>query len=118
MPNSVTTPLPGIIEVAIAEEIKKKNPYCELTTCCLEFGTFPKIRIGWALRNDNWLHHYGDIESRLGIMIKEKMYHIFFPDDKEWRMNLLVSRHRDHPTNTRRACDVPVKRLIPKPLFL
>lgn len=51
----------------------------------VEYGTKPDDIVLGALRADNWLHSYGDLDSEQGRKIKADMRDAFYPDSDEWR---------------------------------
>lgn len=55
-----------------------------------EFGTYDGVRIFQAMRADNWLHQYGDLESEQGRAIKAELREVFCPADVRWREAILA----------------------------
>lgn len=51
----------------------------------IEFGTLPFNEVLEALQADNWLMHYGDLDSKQGRQIKQTLYHALNIDEPEWR---------------------------------
>ena len=51
----------------------------------VEYGTKPDDVVLGALRADNWLHLYGDLDSDQGRQIKAEMREAFYPDSDKWR---------------------------------
>ncbi len=51
----------------------------------IEFGTLPFTEVLDALQADNWLMHYGDLNSPRGREIKNNLYHALNIDEPEWR---------------------------------
>jgi hypothetical protein len=51
----------------------------------LEFGTCPSDEVRDALRDEQWLHHWGDRDTELGRAIVQRLRDVFYPDDDEWR---------------------------------
>ena len=60
-------------------------PQAEVTGITLEFGTVEKYEVFNALRGDNWLHLYGDINSPLGREIKARIRRAFYPETDDWK---------------------------------
>ena len=50
----------------------------------LEFGTHPEDKVFDAIRADNWLHLYGDLNSRAGRAIKADIRDMFYPETDDW----------------------------------
>lgn len=55
----------------------------------LEFGTYGQLRLLRALREENRLHHYGEVDSALGHAIKARLQACFCPADPRWRTTVL-----------------------------
>lgn len=55
----------------------------------LEFGTVDSLEVVLALIQDQWLHHFGQLDSALGIQTKARMMNAFYPDDDAWRTSVL-----------------------------
>ncbi|MFK7888513.1 MAG: DUF2817 domain-containing protein [Gammaproteobacteria bacterium] len=51
----------------------------------IEYGTVEFDRVLRALRADNWLHVYGDLDSPQGREIKDEMRACFYCDADDWR---------------------------------
>ncbi len=62
-----------------------------VTFLALEFGTVPMPAVLRALRAENWLYHYGELDSALGRQIKEDLKSAFYPSDKSWQ-DMVLSR--------------------------
>ena len=50
----------------------------------MESGILPALETFMALRADNWLHNYGDLDTPLGLAIKNKICATFRPEDPKW----------------------------------
>ncbi len=57
----------------------------EFTGIALEYGTIPPQEVLQALRADNWLHLYGEVNSDLGRAIKKDIRAAFFGEEAEWK---------------------------------
>ena len=57
----------------------------ELTTAVLEFGTISAPAVLFALRAENWLHHFGGPNHPAAKRIHARMRGAFYPDSAEWR---------------------------------
>jgi hypothetical protein len=47
------------LQTTLKLDVPKMLPWAEVTAVSLEFGTYPAKEVFWAIRNENWLHHYG-----------------------------------------------------------
>lgn len=66
----------------------------EVFVLTFEFGTFGQPRLLQALREENRLHHYGEVHSPLGRAIKARLAACFCPADPRWRERALLSGMR------------------------
>ena len=82
--ESVSPHLHGTLKLAFP----KMLPDSEVTAVSLEFGTFSPKEVFWALRSENWLHHYGGIKNPANNRIKNELLRVFYPDDREWKINV------------------------------
>jgi hypothetical protein len=64
-----------------------------LTFVALEFGTVAIPAVLRALRGENWLNHYGKLESVFGRKIKEEMKSAFYSSDPAWQ-DMVLSRSK------------------------
>ena len=60
-------------------------PNAEVTAVTMEQGASTSTKVFLALREENWLHHYGDSTTNNGKRTKAKLLQTFYPDDDEWR---------------------------------
>jgi len=60
-------------------------PNTEVTAVSLEFGTLPAMKVFWALRAENWLHHYGGKGHQNAKRIKDDLLRAFYPDTEDWK---------------------------------
>lgn len=51
----------------------------------IECGTYPGEQIHTHIRNDHWLHLYGDPGDITGRQIKQDLLEQFYPQDPDWR---------------------------------
>ena len=79
--ESVSVDIRGPLKLAIPPML----PHTEVTAVSLEFGTVPVADVFWALRAENWLHHYGTDEHQDKVKIKAELLHVFYPDDIGWK---------------------------------
>ncbi|MDX1402831.1 MAG: DUF2817 domain-containing protein, partial [Kiloniellales bacterium] len=49
------------------------------------YGTKPTPLVRLALRGDNWLHHYGDLDSKKAAEIKREIRDAFYQDAADWK---------------------------------
>ena len=64
------------------------------TFLALEFGTVSIPTVLHALCAENWLHHYGNLDSALGRKIKEDLKCAFCPPEQSWE-NGVIGRSED-----------------------
>jgi hypothetical protein len=60
-------------------------PATHLMQLVIECGTYPEAPMHTALRNDHWLHLYGDPSDALGKEIRCALFESFMPADAHWR---------------------------------
>lgn len=60
-------------------------PALHLMQLVIECGTYPETPMHTALRNDHWLHLYGDPGDALGKQISHALFESFLPADQDWR---------------------------------
>lgn len=60
-------------------------PRTHLMQLVIECGTYPEAPMHAALRNDHWLHLYGDPHDALGKQITQALFESFLPSDSDWR---------------------------------
>ena len=68
----------------IANAVRAAAPDAELSAITAEFGTYSIVQVLQALREDNWVHIRGDLESPEGRAAKAKIREAFYPDDPHW----------------------------------
>lgn len=69
-------------------------PNAEVTAITIEQGVSTSTKVFLALREENWLHHYGDSSTNNGERIKAKLLQTFYPDDDEWREMVWLAAKR------------------------
>jgi len=79
--TAVTVPLSG----TILDGIERRYARVEVTALALEFGTIDNRLVQLALRADNWLHHYGDMDSAQAMVIKQQIRDAFYPAGTDWK---------------------------------
>ncbi len=79
--ESVSAHLSGTID----GEMPGMAPHADVTAMAIEFGTIPSNEVFRALRKDNWLHLYGDLDSDEGRAIKAELRAAFYPDTDDWK---------------------------------
>jgi hypothetical protein len=79
--ESLSTPLSGTIDAAVAQWMKGKD----VTFAALEVGTAPIRDVFSALRKDNWLHTRAKPGHRGRKAIKSQIRAAFYPDTPEWK---------------------------------
>jgi hypothetical protein len=83
--DSVSAPVNGSIMLGLAQAM----PDCDMTVVGAEFGTHDPMRVFQAMRADNWLHQYGELESEQGVAIKRELLEVFRPQDPNWGARIL-----------------------------
>ena len=84
--DSVSGDISGSVKLAIPGML----PDTEVTAVSLEFGTYNKAKVLWALRAENRLRHHGAADHPDATKIKNKLRDAFYPDDDEWRAKVWV----------------------------
>ena len=79
--SSVSSKLIGTLDIALDEMLEG----IDVTACVIEFGTRRIEDVFAALRYDNWLHIYGDLNSSQADQIKADIRAAFYPDTDEWK---------------------------------
>jgi hypothetical protein len=82
--ESVSADLSGTLKLAVPRMV----PSATVTAASIEFGTVPALVALRALRDENWLHHFGDPKSERGQRIKARLLAAFVPDDERWRRSV------------------------------
>lgn len=60
-------------------------PHVQLMPFVIECGTYPGPQIHSVLRDDQWLHLYGDLHGPEARQIKLQLLEQFFPADADWQ---------------------------------
>jgi hypothetical protein len=76
------------IQGSLKLAIPKMVPHAEVTAVSLEFGTYPAKEVFWALRAENWLHHYGGENHPNAKTIKSELLKVFYPYTEEWKLKV------------------------------
>ncbi len=84
--EAVTPVCHGSADLGLAPEFHSD---CTVTFLAQEFGTYDPTRVFQAMRADNWLQHYGDVESENGRAIKAELLEVFRPADPAWQRAVL-----------------------------
>jgi hypothetical protein len=79
--ESVSNKLEGSLKVAFPEML----PNAEVTAVTLEYGTSPTIEVFLAMREENWIHHHGDVHDSRAQGVKAKLRSVFYPDKEDWK---------------------------------
>jgi hypothetical protein len=82
--EAVSVHIHGSLKLAVP----KMLPNSEVTAVSLEFGTFSRIKVFWALRAENWLHHHGNIKHPDATEIKASLLNVFYPDKADWKLQV------------------------------
>jgi len=84
--NSTSARLTGTMDGGLARALAP----AWLSYVALEFGTRPTSVVLDAVRQDNWLHLHGNLESDQGKAIKALIRDAFYPDEDGWRTAVLA----------------------------
>jgi len=60
-------------------------PDTELLQLVVECGTYEGREMHRRVRDDHWLHLYGEPLSEQGIALKKQLFEGFYPADEDWR---------------------------------
>ena len=82
--KSVSPHLYGTLKLAFPRML----PNVEVTAVSLEFGTLPAMKVFWALRAENWLHHHGGKGYPDAKRIKDNLLRAFYPDKDDWKFQV------------------------------
>ena len=69
----------------MTDAFPQELPGCRSDLDALEYGAYPVTESLEAVRQDNWLHQNGDLDSALGHEMKAYMKERFFPAGDKWR---------------------------------
>ncbi|MES2434008.1 MAG: DUF2817 domain-containing protein [Pseudomonadota bacterium] len=77
--------------------VRRAMPQARVLPLVMECGTLKNADIQRRLIDDNWLHHYGKLDSDIGRRIKADLLHGFIPQDASWQQICLATslRHFD-----------------------
>ena len=79
--ESISVPLQAALKLVFPRML----PDAEVTAVSLEFGTLPAMKVFWALRAENWLHHHGGKGHPDAKRIKDNLLRAFYPDTEDWK---------------------------------
>ncbi len=79
--TSVSAHIEGTLKLAFTKMV----PDAEVTVVGLEYGTIPMMEVFKALRNENWLHHYGGKDHPDAKKIKTDLLRAFYPQPDDWK---------------------------------
>jgi len=82
--ESVSIHIQGTLKLAVPDMLTNT----EVTAVSLEFGTYSPMKVFWALRSENWLHHHGKMEHPESKEIKAKLLRVFYPDEDQWKLQV------------------------------
>jgi len=88
--DEVTSPESGtstsaVVVGVMVDAFPQEAPYAETTAVALEYGTYPVLEVLQAVRQDNWLHAHGDLNSAQGKEMKAYMRERFYPAEDRWK---------------------------------
>lgn len=73
------------IQGTMAHGVERILPGVDTHFIALEYGTLPMKEVMTALRADNWLYHYGELDSGTGQAIKQQIRDAFYCDEAKWK---------------------------------
>lgn len=86
--ESVSTPLNGLLDRAIEAALPAG---CEFAFAFPEYGTYEPLRVIHALRADNWLHRFGNLDDARSRAIRAESLEAFCPASPEWRHRVVAT---------------------------
>lgn len=75
----------AVVVGVMVDAFGQEAPFAEVTSIALEYGTYPVLEVLQAVRQDNWLHVHGKLDSAQGLEMKAFMRERFFPADDRWK---------------------------------
>ncbi|MBD8216689.1 DUF2817 domain-containing protein [Erwinia persicina] len=60
-------------------------PETDLIQLVVECGTYDGREMHRRVRDDHWLHLYGDLNSEQALRVKQQLFEGFYPADPDWR---------------------------------
>ena len=73
------------VQGTIAHGVERALPGVDTVFVALEYGTLSMRDVMTAVRADNWLYQYGQVDSELGRSIKRQIRDAFYCDEPEWK---------------------------------
>lgn len=88
--DEVTSPESGtstsaVVVGVMVDAFPQEAPFAETTAVALEYGTYPVLEVLQAVRQDNWVHAHGDLNSAQGKEMKAYMRERFYPAEDRWK---------------------------------
>lgn len=89
--DEVTSPAEGssasaVVQGSIVDTYERQlADRANVTVLAIEYGTVPVMDVIDALRADNWLHLYGDVNTDQGKTIKDQIRAAFYQDHDDWK---------------------------------
>ncbi|GLI57131.1 hypothetical protein PM10SUCC1_26450 [Propionigenium maris DSM 9537] len=83
--DSVSIHIASSLKLALPSMLSNK---VEVTVVSPEFGTLSPLKVFWALRSENWLHHHGSKDHPKAKKIKSRLLQAFYPDDSDWKVSV------------------------------
>lgn len=75
----------GILFNAYLEEL----PNARMHFSSHEFGTIDESKVFQYMREDHWLHTYGQLDSKVASRVRANMKRAFYCDDESWKNTVL-----------------------------
>jgi len=82
--GAVSVDLDASVKLAVPGMI----PQAEVTAVSLEYGTYPPTDVFFALRAENWLHHFGGDGHPKSKKIKRELLRVFYPESDKWKLSV------------------------------
>ncbi|RKE77378.1 polar amino acid transport system ATP-binding protein [Rhizobium sp. AG855] len=100
----------------VSAAIRQAMPAARVLPLVIECGTLEGETVSNAVKADNWLHLYGNLDTPLGESIKNQIRTAFIPDDADWRKTCLSTslRHFDRAfTQLKTLGGAGVEKVVP-----
>lgn len=83
--TSTGTPTSAALNGTVGGCVRRVLNGATITGVTVEFGTYRVRDVLYALIADNWLHLYGDPDSKIGRAIKANTRLRLYPDEESWK---------------------------------
>jgi len=99
----------------VSAAVRAALPKARVLPLVVECGTLDGATVTNAVRDDNWLHLYGKVDTPLGGRIKASLRAAFIPEDADWQRTCLTAslRHFDRAfADLKTVCGAGVEKPI------